>query len=140
MSAEHKFQIVSEREVWCLSKSLQRQWNNLLRRKRRLDEQQAVVEAAFKKFFGIVERKREVSADQDQFKGLRLNNDGTVYGIYCKCPPCQAKLHGLSIQTTVEEMIKQKLIKPNEIKAMRQRAAAADSFEHAEAQKNLLRN
>ena len=140
MSAERKFQIVQERLLGELPQLLQAKWRLLVAKRDRLERQQKNFEAEMKKFFRQLDEKIEVDDSSKAFRGLRLDDDGSIYEIFCECPACQADLHGVSVASIVEEMIRQNLIHPQSISTVRQRAHEIDSSKVTADRKHLLYN
>lgn len=60
------------------------------------------------------------------FRGVHIEDDGTVYALYCSCVGCQATLNNVSVKEATEAMIAMGHIHADMAPQMRQQAAALD--------------
>lgn len=139
--AHRRFQIIKEKPVATLSKRLQASWQALVRKRERLTDLEAQLDTATRTFFTAVEKTVPMSdGEKVAYRGLRMDNDGTLYQVFCDCASCQAGLHDMSVTAVVEEMIRQDLIDEDEVESVRERASEIDSAKRSNAKKVLLLN
>jgi hypothetical protein len=121
--SERKFRVVKETRVGALDEQLYAEW-------RRLSAAQDDIDAGFEAFWDTV---MIGYADQAIFHlsppRLRIGDDGDIFASFCQCPACQARLHGLTVSETVEEMYRSDLISNDAIATVRQKARALDATE-----------
>jgi len=117
--AIERFQLIEEKSLGRLSPRLYKKWQVLMARKERLELAQAKLKANLETFELEVAKSAGKKFTADVHQGFKLESNGTLTQIFCKCVNCQAKLHGMSLLTTVESMIKSGLIPRDQIASLR---------------------
>jgi hypothetical protein len=137
MSGDDKFHVVGEVKVGTLDDNLRLEWDRLCVQQRRLVALQETHEEALDAFWDALQRQFGHHAPpHDATQHFRVSEEGDVYLEHCKCPVCQAGVHGLTVSETVEEMYKNDLIPHQAIDFVRARAKHIDT--HQEMRKKML--
>lgn len=117
-----KFKVVSERRLSSLNPDQLRIWKRLVARRNRLETSVQLLEEE-ESFFIDAVLEEVTQENHGAVRGVKLTPDGLVLQVYCECFTCQAQLQHLPPTLVVEEMVKQKLIPPDQVTGARKRAA-----------------
>lgn len=127
MSDDDKFHIISETKVGSLDGSMKAEWDRLSAVHLKIVKMQEEQEHALDAFWDALQRQFGHHTEMHEgTQTFRVAEDGDVYIDHCKCPVCQAAIHGMTVTATVEEMYKTDLIPHEAIEHVRARAKHLD--------------
>lgn len=135
-----KFQLVTERFVGRVPTSLAKKWARLAARQKTLETELEELKAAVTEFEECLGERLPEDALNEAHDGFRLEPDGRLYQVLCKCFECQAKIQTVSVIDTVEGMIRAGLIKKGEEAATRAHAYKIESSRREEEAVRQLLN
>ena len=121
------FKLIRERIVGMLPAKENAQWAKLMARRDRIICDQHKFEVALDKFTAKLEKVIPPPPDMPEHKSYKISKEGELSQVLCECPPCQAKLHGLTITQTVDAMVQEELIRRDRIRPLKQEAAMLDA-------------
>jgi hypothetical protein len=126
--SDDEFRVIGEKQVGVLDDTLRQEWDRLSVRQLKILHLQTEHDEALDAFIDALQRRfgTHVGAHETSPK-YRVSPDGVVFAEFCKCPVCQANLHGLTVVETVEQMYKKDLIPHEVIAHMRRKARVVDS-------------
>lgn len=125
--SDDKFDIIDETKVGTLDDTMRAEWDRLYAEHLKLMKLQDAHEQAMDEFWAALHRQfGHHSMLHEGNPELHVSEDGDVYVKHCKCPVCQASVHGLTVVETVEKMYKSDLIPHHAIEVVRARAQAVD--------------
>jgi RNAse (barnase) inhibitor barstar len=128
MSDDDKFHVIGEVKVGTLDENMRLEWDRLYAEQLKLVRLQQAHEEALDAFWDALQRQFGHHAElHDVTQNFRVSEEGDVYLEHCRCPICQATIHGMTVLETVEQMYKSDLIPHHTIDFVRQRARAVDS-------------
>lgn len=133
--SDDKFHLIDSTKLGTLDETMLTELERLAEEKHKLEvlqeehevAQDALWDALLRQFG---ERVEELNAGSC----FRITAEGDVFVDFCKCPVCQAALHGMSVTEVVEEMHKSSLLPFGTLEAHRQHAKAVD-FEKKSSKK-----
>jgi len=125
----NKFKIIRERRIGPLPDKPLAVWLKLMVRRDKLVAAQERFEAAINKFTEKLNTIAPPPQGGSPHRGYKLDDKGTLFQVLCDCPPCQAKLHGMTVTQTVDAMIAADLIRQDRIPHAREEAAMLDAKE-----------
>lgn len=120
--ANGKFKVVSERKLSTLNPDQLRIWKRLVVRRNRLEVAMQLLEEE-ETFFVDAALEDVTQENHPAVKGVRITPEGQVLQVYCECFRCQAQMQNLPPTMVVEEMVKQRLIQPDQVPGARKWAA-----------------
>lgn len=126
--SDAKFRIIHETKLGTLDETMRSELERLSEERERLEALQDEHDEAQDAFWDAVTRQFGERIDElNVAPNYRVTPEGDVFVDFCKCPACQAPLHGMSVSETVEAMHKNDLLPPGSLAAQRARAKAVDS-------------
>lgn len=129
--SEHAFRLIRKAKVGELDDTMRLEWDRLHEQRTRLEQEQRDYEEGMDAFAEALRDAHGVYDPHDLATILRIE-DGAVYAEYCSCPACQAPLHGLTIEETVEKMFESNLLSTSELKDARLKAKSLDAKKRRE--------
>lgn len=125
---DDKFKVIGEVKIGALEGTMRQAWDRLYAEQLRLMKENETHEAAMDAFWdGLLKKFGPEAVVHEDEPRFRISPEGEVFQEFCKCPVCQAGVHGLTVAETVEEMYKNDLIPHHFIDHIRQRAKMVDS-------------
>ena len=126
--SDDKFHLIESAKLGTLDETMLSELERLAEAKHKLEARQEEHDAAEEAFWDALTRQfGERIEELNAGSGFRITAEGDVFADFCKCPACQAELHGMSVTDVVEEMVKNSLLPLGTIEAHRQRAKVVDS-------------
>jgi hypothetical protein len=120
--AREKFTLISERPVGRIPSSVSKRWAALVKRQAKLQAQQEKLKSAMERLEEQLSAYMSQEHITEAHEGFRLESDGTLVQLLCKCVKCQASLHAMPLSWAVESMIKANLIPKDQVATARQQA------------------
>jgi hypothetical protein len=125
--SEDKFHTIGEVKLGELDETLRLEWDRLYEAQLKLVRLQRAHDEALDAFWDALQRRfGHHTNPHGVTQHFRVSEEGDVYLEHCKCPVCQASIHGMSVLETVERMYESDLIAHEAIDAVRLRARAVD--------------
>ena len=135
--SDDKFHVIGETRLGTLDENMKAELDRLQAAQDKLEFLQAQQDEAQEAFWDAINRQFGERADElNATPRFRVTPEGDVFIDFCKCPVCQAQLHGMTVTAVVEEMFKNDLIPHQVIDHVRQRAKMVDS--HQETRKKMM--
>lgn len=127
--SDDKFRVIGEVKIGSLDETMRSEWDRLYRMETRINRMQREHEEALDAFWDALQRQygHHLQEQHEVTQNFRISEDGDVFIEHCKCPSCQAVIHGMTVSQTVEEMYKNDLIPHQAIEFVRARAKHIDS-------------
>lgn len=138
--AQSKFQLISERLIGRVRPSIAKKWAKLHQRQQKIEAQFEKLKKQTEDFQESLEHALPFEYQTEAHEGFRLEPDGRVYQVLCKCFECQAKLHNMSVIDAVEHMIKADLIERSKVAAVREHAYQIEAAKQTDVAKRQLIN
>lgn len=119
------FTIIPRKHMGTLKPIMRRTLKRIELRRNKLTEELQQLDLAEQA--ALVQTAEELQIDTDgPFRGIHVEDDGSVHALYCTCAKCQADLNNVSVTEAVEAMIERGFIHPERAAHERQQAAVID--------------
>jgi hypothetical protein len=120
--AQEKFDIIDERPVVELPAALVRRGARLEARKDKLQAQLKKLTEDIDAFEAELDALVPPELETDMAESVRIDEDGTLFQVMCKCVECQAELHSMTVVDTAEAMIRSGAVPQSQAEATREHA------------------